>query len=515
VVVILDAYDLLWGSPLSKFFGKPHHIDDFLEIEKHLVATPAHGTFVLGLMSNQFEDEVSTNVLGCMKKLFFPNADDRIMARDLSLETEEESMESPSRPLCMGHYNVGLPADDRVKAMLERSDVKEYIRQKNVYDGMQEVRTNWMHDTCYFGSGMLPTVTTSRVPTTDEIVSHIAGIVMKDIMPKPLRKEVEATISKLLDQSIDEERTSRVRHADGTVTETKEKKTVMALVIEKGCIRLSLDTLRHAGKADVLFQCTQEVNEALFNCGGNDASKATMLFGDTEKDAPWVFRVMEARRLSAVEIKDRNVSTRVYNSGYYGPAMKAQATWFLSGVRGIKEERDELFSDNVPFFDVDVDIAAYHEQSHSRSLGLSKGDQEASPSNKVADTERYLAAYWKKQGHRMYVYPDCYDERNSKLNKDKWKRTHAERPQDFSMRAALREMQQHQETRTSVRPSYALCSIDTQVVSMGPNPIKKRKRAREDDDEFELARQTHDDHEWMMENDQMGFSDEESKSDAE
>jgi len=74
VHVVLDAADLLFDSEMSPLSGKPFDFKDLLLVEMYLKATVEHTVFSLGMLHEQFESDVSKNVVRSLMGLVFKDA---------------------------------------------------------------------------------------------------------------------------------------------------------------------------------------------------------------------------------------------------------------------------------------------------------------------------------------------------------------------------------------------------------------------------------------------------------
>jgi hypothetical protein len=482
VLVVLRAILLVWDSPLCPFIGQPHKTAHFLYLAKHLVSTRQMAFFVLGLLSNQWQNQLRSQVVCKLATLCFPGAKDKIAALEEPVEVRDEEPAAPSVP--DGVYippqfavfgaaaAAGRPLTAAQQKQMEKPEARGYLQEKQAYDGMVEINKYWMYDSCVFGGPTMPTPKSNagRIPTNDELYLHIANQLMPHLHPRPLLTEVIAIIRNLTEHNEETTRTE-FRAEDGPHVTIQSTVMRPALTVDSEKIRLNLTTLRHASESDPLYLACTDVASALYTAQWKQgmADQAQYLYGETEPyPTRYVWRMITARRIVEVTPDSERIR-RVWNPHFFDAGLIALTKSFLKGVSGddgIENRMLKLFQPDAPYTEIDVDLDAYAALQHASDLGLCHDEQHEHPSNDERTQRRALYEIFARR-HVLLVYPQCFQQRDASLFKAATDAKRRANPAAFLMSTRMDEMRRQQQQRVPLPP---ICGPEPAPPSPRPAP---------------------------------------------
>lgn len=496
-LVVLDAIDLVWDSKLSPFGpDEKHHIDHFMLVEKHLVALKKHAIFALGLLSNQWEDPVRVAVLATLSAECFPNAA-ALLAQRESEVTDSEEAKIPAFATIAAPAHMVLPSNTRGvmtaadTILANATGVRAFLAEKASYEMNYATRVNWHSDSCDMPGTVLPLPQASRgqIASKEDRLAALARVVLTKMKQKPLLGEVEAVLRSLTNEMIDE--TRRISNKmDGPEYVYTETVSVSVLRFDDTAVRMSLTALRHAGQEDSLFRGITEMETALFQNDIEQRDSATYLYGDTEVANPHVWRVIGVKRAAhasdvapmeedddaadaapaaapshfeaeraalAPKVRKPEVftaSTRRYNTGFFDSGLTSFTRSFLQSMRGTNadDQMRDLFSADVPFVNIDMDLDAFATLGRNAALGMTCEEFEASPSGDSRATDLRLWEMDGMEGVENMDYPECFAQRNTVAWERRWTESHRLDPSAFSMSSRYNSMKAAIATRTRTRP---------------------------------------------------------------
>lgn len=432
VLCILAAIDLVWDSALSPLKDMPHSEAHFLLVEKHLVATVEQAVFALGLFSNQWQDDLTADVLSAMKRRFFPKSDQAIAANraGVVVERQEGGGDQPMMPeqpqsvqfiptLIAGRKLTA--AQEKVENMPE---MRQYRSEVAAYDAFQQSKQDWMYATLALPSLSCPAPgmgSRGTICTQQELGAHLAQQIHRHLKDKPLMAEVEAVIQRLLHDTSDVVRT--VCMCVGDQGQEERASNVPTLVLFPTVIKMSLTVLGRADQTSILHTAITDVVTALFNNGAiaphDKSDTLMMIYGETERDAPYVWKRVVARRQHHVErTDDMRELMRVRSANFFDPVLVESTASFLRAVEPIGTDEHRmlrLFKAQTPWFTIDTDLDGWAVEVRSRELGLNPEMQDRGVSNRRVLTEEQLwntmheertARLPANQVHR--TYPSCF-----------------------------------------------------------------------------------------------------------
>ncbi len=416
LLVITDAVDLLWSSPLSPFAprnGQPavHHDDShFLEVAKYLCATTQHIILALGMMADQWKNDQKRVLLTAMLRLWFPQA-------ALDSAKQERQVPVPLAKTIAPERNIS--AYDGM--MMGNGDAAAAMEEM-AYDGMVDKLKNWTHLTCE--SSAYKQLSSSAGPpssgknggggghsygkvyTKEELGRHVSQQLMEHLHPKPLEGEAESLIRQMMDQTVEE--TRLVSHGEtieftGDCPQGKkvqdirsEAKKVNALIVEHNRIRIAVSALDNHN-VDGLYESVEEVACMLHH----GEQERVYQYGETHPHIPHVWRQITAKK-RAHEAKEM----RIMNADHFD-TMETEMTNALVQSSGGDRLPDTLFEKNE-YYVPDVDLDEMVALKHGFTLGLSAQERLQSPSNVEAHSEAEWRAYWEGVQKSSFHYPNSF-----------------------------------------------------------------------------------------------------------
>lgn len=469
VLTVISAIDLVWDMPGSPFAGLEHSDQHFLELEKHLVATVEIAIFAIGLLSNEWQNNLRAQIVEAMVK-WFPDRQERLDALTAALTDEvmEVDIVEPQPPQgCFVpsreqvHPGPGRKPSDQVAKALERPDVRDFVEQRDFYDGLRDSRKNWAYATAPMGTEHLPTFRGGGRngfvnANSSELIAHVARQLMPKLTPRPLESEVQAILFAMTNEM--QECTRYVFNGARTECLTHPEPV---LVVEQERLRLNLTTIRHASATDPLAKAVTEVATSLYEARQQATLKAgleplppeqTYLYGETEPNAPHVWRQIVARP-EAATADTRAKLRRVANPHYFEAAQIQLARGFLAALNGGDDSNRcvQLFQADRPWADIDMDLDAYAAQQHATDLGLCAEVQHEWPSNDHHRTDASLRAHFSAR-EPLLDYPQCFERRNKEAWRAKWDQRARLHPGEFNLSTRYEEMLALQHTRARLPP---------------------------------------------------------------
>lgn len=454
VLVYLKAILLVWDSPLCPFKDQPHSDLHFLHLAKHLVCTKQIAFFVLGLLLNQWQDDLRARIVNGLCTMALPGAQskvDRVYTEPIEIIEDEETQQHPAPPQPGGpslapifHKGGGRKGGGGNEAGADGVG----------YDAQDFAMRNWMFLSCDFGTATLPApkVNGGRLPSNRDLAEHLTNQLMTKLNPRPLPTEVTSQLLNLMEHM--EDNTCK-GYAKGSHPSQAIENRVRrpALVLDPHRMMLNVATIKHARETDIIFLVAQDVASALATASfrhNPSAFQATkMLYGDTEPVTRYVWRMLD------VTVRDdlRHLCTAV-DPHYFEEPVRDLTMSFLESIhpddQGAKR-RKQLFPSDVPMAVLDVDLDDYAALKHANDLGLSAEDQHAHPSNVEREWRKALYDIASTK-HKLHVYPDAFKGRQTDVWNSRWKAELNAHPERFSMRKRMKEAQALQASRPSLGP---------------------------------------------------------------
>ena len=492
VLVVIRAIVLVWDSPLSPIIDEPHSSTHFTYVAKHLFATVRDTIFVLGLVSYQWQDNLRTNILLTMRKLWFPNADAKVAAMHTPVQADVGPQE-PEAPegVYVPRVIAGRAPTKAQQAQMQRPEVQAFQEQMSAYNGMVEENKFWMYDSCAFG-GVLPSPKGNggRQATNHELIGHLTTQLMHHLHPRPLATEVHTILTRLLDETETVERDEYDSHPSQSY---KVKLIRPAMTIDQDRIRLNLVTILHSNENDPLFRACTDVAGALYASRYKPGMSNTIqyLYGETDPTTPYVWRMVTARVGEAVD------APKVCNPHFFNSGLIALTEGFLKGILGYGDQDPrmmKLFQPDRPYTEIDLDLDTYVALLHANDLGLSHEDQHAMPSNDVAESFRAEYNHF-RQLRPLLVYPDCFVHLDGAQWKEHWNRERVRNPAKFLLSTRFGELAATQATHRTLPSIREVLAAASQPPPLERAPAHERAPERAPEPERALARMQLDDDE--------------------
>ncbi len=437
MIVVEDAVDLLWSSPMSPFAPKDgvrvyHDDSHFLEVAKHLRATTQHIVFALGFLADQWKNDLRRAILTAMLKVWFDKDElTSVQRRRAHPIAYEETTMAPK------DYDGMAAAKPAAAAAAD-----------DAYNGMQERLDNWTHIESKASAykGLASSSTTSKftkVASQEDMAKHVANQLMEHLHPRPLFGEVEHIVLQMMQMTVVESRP--VRHGmtvdldsplGSQVPDIRiESKKVSALIADPHCIRIAVGVLSNYN-VDGMFESVQEVACMLHN----SAEPRVYQYGEPLAHMPSVWQQMTATRK---EFDGKEM--RIMNADHFD-AMESELTNAFMLSSGAEKLPETLFEKNE-YYVPDVDIDEMVALKHGSTLGLSSVERLASPSNIEADTEKQWKQYWdRKQRKKAPLhYPESFVRFKKGNEEEVMKEKARKNPELYKMSTQMARLKQQEE----------------------------------------------------------------------
>jgi hypothetical protein len=480
VQCMAGAVDSVFNSPLSPVAGQKYHPSHWLHLEKYLVSTIEMGTYCIGMLARQWQDNTSASLVHTIKKKMFPHFDE-ILTTYSTLEPlaapapgESHSLHSSapnnydgSKPQAPVHPFGGRKP---TRAQEESSEWAQYRDQEVLYQAIETTENYWMYATINFGSQQLPVVpgVSSRAPTQEELIEHVSHVISGQLSKRFLAKEIQGKIREMTTSSV---KVSRLQHVvsdyDTEPVAVTEERPVLILTPE--CMRIAIPTLQFAGETDVLFnecQVVVSILSALAAKRGEDTSVYdNLIYGDTEPEANsrFVWRILRVNpNIEAELFSDPLGETMESQVEAWNAAFVEEATFLVT--QDILSVSNPAYKDNlymrrlfdavVPWTRMDVNFDEHAALCRADLMGLSHHDQHAHLSNDINKANRAHKEYYRKNNKTMQHYPECFTVRQPKTYKDKWKKIERERPELFRASTTMKQMRERQTKRRRIEDDH-------------------------------------------------------------
>jgi len=484
VLVVWDAISIVWDSkdsPLrhydeeqQRWHFKPHDIKHFLYVARYLRSTVDHATFAIGLLQNQFEDEITHSVLEELMRTRYAglksgfNGSDRLTADlDLNQTKEQESKRIKVIPKAKKiNYKKGEKQSDQpaldaqpsstsstsssssstaVTVVVAGSNTNGAFATTNPpTDGYGVVREDENYYICPF----IDTNTGKSISsaTNTDRVHALATDVHSSMVDKPLFDEVVRSLQNLLCAPVEKV----ILDKDGKQAKTKKLEhynaKVPALDFRNGEMFLSIKAVKEQ-KHNALMECVKKVVNHKY------ASCAQYLYGVTRKHTPFMFEMItvdqdDSNKRQELQVIDPNhfdAALVKMTENYLSSSASIMASTTKKGQQQI--ERLSNFSLKAAFSDrhmirIDCDLNEYAERNFLLKEKISHSLIEALPTgDPLARAIQLIDTREQETGQELVFYPNDFshanpaDHLNSQMDKI---RTN---PQFYSLKKQLDELE--------------------------------------------------------------------------
>jgi hypothetical protein len=412
VEVILDAIDTLFDSEISPLKNKKWERRDILLIEPYLRATTEHCVFALGLLHNQFESDVTKEVIRTLKRSVF--------GKSVAAEC------AGSEP----YPNVGREIADEQAAFLDKyKDATQEGLAAYISERVDQIKANKEYFASFNSMYYVIDFPVQAVPsqqqqqsksqyyrppdralTKDELLDKLKDIVLRKMNTKPKGDEVVRSLKTLMELTIPDE---NGEPSDSVFAlHFTDNKAYLAKSVVKNAEKNSLKTVI----VDVLSKLTR--------------TRKQYIYGVAYEELPYIFDsiiVEPTNNEAPVTIADPNYvdeQLKIYNNAssrdMYEELIDKTEEF---GYEARAEFASSVFS-KTPYITLDAGIDRYVTAQHLRSIYVNATDMEGMPS-------AFPDIYHKQvmsavEDEVLHNYPGCFpltvkdviDTRKRKTNVD-------------------------------------------------------------------------------------------------
>lgn len=411
VLVVWDAIGLMWDSPLSPFKGVPHQMEHFLLVAPYLRATVDHAVMTLGLMSNQFEDDIIKEILVDLKDTRFDKEKEEVKDKKRE-EKERREMHRKEKEIVKEQKGKNAkiaqaPDQTMIKEHLRHGDNSVRLKGQPAYaeevveDGEDTNTTlkrgfDDTHPDYY--SNVFTLKSGGRTDSNHERIQALARIQYAKMKCKPQFKDLVAAYETLTQTHIT---------CEGANENDVNAPTIPALDFKNGRILLSKKIL-DVNCDDVLLKCVRYV------LNHKHARKAEYLYCNTIPNAPFIFQTIKVGYDNEKD-KKKLVELTMKDPDFQDPSLIKSTQRLLMGVAkqhhkkmkcdvDFTEMVDKAFS-KKPIMIVDTDLNVYAHAKHLSSIDIHADYIDGLPPGDPQELKKKLIDIADEEGWELIHYP--------------------------------------------------------------------------------------------------------------
>jgi hypothetical protein len=521
VVVIWEAITLVWDSPESNVEGMPHDITHFHIVERFLRSNVEHATFVMGLMSSQYEDSISYSIISDLMNTRFRKflndgqTPDHITA-DLDFGISESPPPAP--------VNLWRQATLDEFSVQRQQQQQQQMQQQQQQEQQQPPKLVATSNANYFGVPFR-SLPGARLDTRGKIVALVEQQ-YKTMSNKPLKEDLiaayEALTKRMVNDATRYVAPDSSSSSSSSCSEEEEKRQIPALDFSSdGMMWLSREVVKN-NRLNPLLQCVSRVIDH------QHANPCEYIYGITRPYMPFLFQTIKTgmgdrSTCPLLEFTDPN---------FYHPTLVQYTDIFLSGTSSVlhqqdpvpertnkrqkrqsasdskeeamqQEEEEEkepeggggvlLLSSAYPakaYHVVDMDL---NEMAEFKFLGenyFQMTGQDCLANGDPCIRKAQLVSKAEMEGRQLLVYPDDLPHSKPHAYLQQQKQHRVNHPEEYSMRAYLKRLADANDMRYAEKGPAAVGAVPLPPVPEEEEEEEDRERDEEEEEEEEDR--THD-----------------------
>lgn len=287
VVALYDAFSCVWDSPESLSYGMPHDITHFSLVERFLRTNVEHATFVMGLMSGQYEDNIIYTIINdlmstkfrCLRNEMLPSEHS---TADLDFTRDDDPSSSPPPPSGFVQTTIHdyIPSSSEQNNNDNNNNSDNNNNNNQNQNQQQEERPKKPYvDSNYFCAPFYDPNSNARNDSGSRI-RQLADQQYKMMKNKPLKDDLIAAYESLTKRMV-KDNTFEVTHEW-----EEDQKMVPALDFVKGEIRLHKHVVK-CNQLHPLMECVKKVINHEY------ANEGEYVYGIAGQYTPFLFEVIK------------------------------------------------------------------------------------------------------------------------------------------------------------------------------------------------------------------------------